>query len=365
MTSRHCAVGVIQASSSSLPTIELSSPLSTTPNMYILAQAIFFRTTCCLRALWQVLFFCVPGKTNFHGSQGMDIDPDTIRLVRGYSRTTTSVGTVAQRKREGQARRCRRSTSRSSRRSWSARLPWVAGTEAINQQNQQRFEVWLELWQLWVPRKVPRRVWTPDTRMGAARDKVARLEQAIAAMGNYQGPELDVLVAALKKAQKESQELHLEAQIRAREGFIERAKKRIEQFDLERAAEVQRMEESQKRLAELRALQVAHPGPLPPPVDANAEVSRLQQMVLDLQRQLQGPVAPLVVSPFRSRKREDYEPATEQEVLEWLADRQEDMNTALMAGNPSGAARISGMITDATRSLQPAVQPSMVTNMVR
>ena len=77
------------------------------------------------------------------------------------------------------------------------------------------------------------------------------------------------------------------------------------------------------------------------------------------------PVAPLVVSPYRSRKREDYEPATEQEVLEWLADRQEDMNTALMAGNPSEAARISGMITDATRSLQPAVQPSMVTNMVR
>ena len=49
----------------------------------------------------------------------------------------------------------------------------------------------------------------------------------------------------------------------------------------------------------LRVQQVAQPGPLPPPVDANAEVSRLQQMVLDLQRQLQGPVAPLVVSPLR------------------------------------------------------------------
>ena len=127
---------------------------------------------------------------------------------------------------------------------------------------------------------------------------------------NCQGPELDVLIAASKKAQKESQEFPLEAQIRAREGFVERVKKRIEQFDLERAAEVQRLEESQKRLAELRALQVVQPGPLPPPVDANAEVGRLQQMVLDLQRQLQGPVAPLV-SPFRSRKREDYDPATE------------------------------------------------------
>ena len=105
----------------------------------------------------------------------------------------------------------------------------------------------------------------------------------------------------------------------------------------------------------------------PQPVDASAEVSRLQQMVLDLQRQLQGPVAPLVVSPFRSRKREDYVPATEEEVLEWLADRQEDMNTALMAGrNPVEAGRISGLITDATRSLRPTgAEPSMVSNMVR
>ena len=135
----------------------------------------------------------------------------------------------------------------------------------------------------------------------------------------------------------------LEAQIRAREAFIERSKKSIKQFDVERAAEVQRKEESQERLEELRA----------------------QQMVLDLQRQLQGPDAPLVVSPFGSRKREDYVPVTEEEVLEWLADRQEDMNTTLMAGNPVEAARISGLITDATRLRPIGVEPSMVSNMVR
>ena len=209
----------------------------------------------------------------------------------------------------------------------------------------------------------PNRV-DPDARVGAASDRVARLEQAIAAMGNFLGPEMDVLVASLKKAQKESQELPLDAQIRAREDFIERAKKRIDHFDLERAAEVRRMEESQKRLAELRALQGAQSA-IPPTIDANAEVSRLQQMVVDLQRQF--PVAPLVVSPFRSRKREVFDPATEQEVLEWLADRQEDMNRALMSGNPFEAARISWLITDATRSLKPAgvQQPSMVSNVVR
>ena len=173
---------------------------------------------------------------------------------------------------------------------------------------------------------------------------------------------MDVLVASLKKAQRDAQEMPVEAQIRAREVFIERAKKRIEQIDLERAAEVRRLEESQKRLEELRAMILVQPV-APQPVDASAEVSRFQQMVLDLQRQLQGPVAPLVVSPFRSRKREDYVPATEQEVLEWL----EDMNTVLMAGNPLEAGRISGLITDATRSLRPTTgeQPSIVSNMVR
>ena len=71
-------------------------------------------------------------------------------------------------------------------------------------------------------------------------------------------------------------------------------------------------------------------------------------------------------SPFRIRKREDYVPATEHEVLEWMADRQEETTATLMARNPTEAARISSLITDATRSVQPeSVPPSMVTNMVR
>ena len=52
----------------------------------------------------------------------------------------------------------------------------------------------------------------------------------------------------------------LEAQIRAREAFIERSKKRIEQHDVEHAAnQVQRLEESQKRLEELRAMVPTQP----------------------------------------------------------------------------------------------------------
>ena len=58
----------------------------------------------------------------------------------------------------------------------------------------------------------------------------------------------------------------LEAQIRVRKAFIEGARKRIALCDEERAAEVSRLYESEKRLEELRAMQRAQPGPPPAPV---------------------------------------------------------------------------------------------------
>ena len=212
-------------------------------------------------------------------------------------------------------------------------------------------------------------VFDPEARMAAGRDKVARLEQAIAAMGDLKGPAMDALVTALKRAQQEAQEMPLESQIQAREAFLERARKRLVHIDQERAAEVLRIQECERRLEELRVAQnVQQAKPSVPPVDAAGEVARLQQMVSELQRQLQHQgglvVAPAIV-PSRIRKREDYVPSTDQEFLEWMADRQEDMNAALMAGNPAEAARVSGVITDATRSLQSVtMQPSMITNMV-
>ena len=89
-------------------------------------------------------------------------------------------------KREGQARQCMRSTSTSA-------FTMVVGTEAINQQNQRRSEVWLEHWQFWGPRTFPSRRSCSEAceragkcpGAGAARDNVARLEQTIGAMGNW------------------------------------------------------------------------------------------------------------------------------------------------------------------------------------
>ena len=156
-------------------------------------KPIFSRMVHCsrvCRVLVCEFSFCVLGKTNPHVSQRVECDSGTVRMVRYHSRTSTSVGTAveeAEGKRQPRHRKVHPPVS------------------------------------TWMPELVqPARQWRGWNR-------------AIAAMGNCQGPEL---VTSLKKAQKDAQEMPLEAQIRAREAFIERSKKRIEQFDVERAAEV-------------------------------------------------------------------------------------------------------------------------------
>ena len=90
-------------------------------------------------------------------------------------------------------------------------------------------------------------------------------------------------------------------------------------------------------------MQRAQPLPSTPVANAYTEVARLQQMVMELQKQLhQGQHttgSPAVVSAFRIRKREDYVPATEQEVME---DVRPTGGHERSSWDPSEAARISG-----------------------
>ena len=103
-------------------------------------------------------------------------------------------------------------------------------------------------------------------------------------------------VASLKKAQKDAQGMPLEAQIRAREVFIERAQ-----------SSVQPKSRDWRRVRnEWRSSGLSSPTP------ADGVGS-----------------ATTVAGHSRHSGR-----LTEEEVLEWLADGQEDINTALLAGNP-------------------------------
>ena len=153
------------------------------------------------------------------------------------------------------------------------------------------------------------------------KNRVARLEQAVAAMGDFKGAALDALVVALKRAQRDAQEIPLESQIQAREAFL--ARKRIVHIDQERAAEVLRVQECERRMEELRAARNAQQAkPSPPPADGPGEVARLKQMVAVAAMRSRG----FTSAPSRIRKREDYVPATDQEFLEKWHVRQAEMN---------------------------------------
>ena len=176
----------------------------------------------------------------------------------------------------------------------------------------------------------------PKARMAAGRDKVARLEQAIAATRDLKGPAMDALVTALKRAQQNAQEMPLESQIQAREAFLEKARKRFVHIDQERAAEVLRIQECERLLEELRAAQnVQQAKPSVPPVDAAGEVARLQQMVSDLQRQLQHQggilVAPAMFrvgfGKFVTTHSGKAEPGMVSEGSEWEKRHTQDQNS--------------------------------------
>ena len=139
----------------------------------------------------------------------------------------------------------------------------------------------------------------PDTRMAAARERVSRLENSLTAMGDFEGVELESL-----REQKEAQEVLVAVQIREREAFIERARKRIARID----PKVHSVQEAEQAFRASCATQQEQPvGPIA--TDCGPEVQRLQAIVVELQRQLEhsgGPVTAVGANAARQRSREDF-----------------------------------------------------------
>ena len=91
----------------------------------------------------------------------------------------------------------------------------------------------------------------PEAAKTAARLKVDRLEKAVEALGDYDGPELAGLKQALKKARELAQELPIDVQITQCKEFIERSEKRLAKMEAERIAETKVLEEGRARLFRL------------------------------------------------------------------------------------------------------------------
>ena len=79
--------------------------------------------------------------------------------------------------------------------------------------------------------------WSPDAVLEHARCKVRRFEEALKAMGDMEGPVVEFLQHALKRAQQAAQERPLATQMAECRRFIERSERRLEKIGAERAAE--------------------------------------------------------------------------------------------------------------------------------
>ena len=103
----------------------------------------------------------------------------------------------------------------------------------------------------------------PEVALSAARQRVAKLEAALAALGDT-GPVVTVLQSALKRAKQAAQEPPLDVQMSLCEQFVTSAQRRLSAHDEERTRLVSELEKGQSRLARLREAATVKEVPVPP-----------------------------------------------------------------------------------------------------
>ena len=147
----------------------------------------------------------------------------------------------------------------------------------------------------------PRR--TPETNRAAAVAKIAHIQACIAALGDDDPEEVQVLRKALEKAEHQAKTFPLETQITHAVQFRERAKKRVAAADekiwkaaealrlaeSEKAADIQAVAEAEAQVERLRA-QSAQPAtvvqfPTIPRPDPESEIAALKAKLAQLQEE--------------------------------------------------------------------------------
>ena len=157
-------------------------------------------------------------------------------------------------------------------------------------------------------------------------------------------------------------------------GFVERAQKRLVKLEAERDAEHALLEEGRARLARLEAQAAARVVTPPPP--APIAVSDLEAEVSRFRAELAATRAPVVdpdsqdPDPKRPRRREEFIPNCDEEMQEWMEDRNKDLQEAMVAGRLPEVARVSHLLTKAAQEWQHLIHQqslmlSAVANSVR
>ena len=94
----------------------------------------------------------------------------------------------------------------------------------------------------------PRPRMNPDIAREMAHTKVSRLEKALEAMGDLQGPVVEALKVDLEKAKAASKKTSVEVEIDECRKFISRAERRIRELNTEREKEQVSLVDAQERL---------------------------------------------------------------------------------------------------------------------
>ena len=331
-------------------------------------------------------FFCIPGKTSFNATQGMECGAHASGFVRGHSWPSSTFRAVASLEGKGQEEDV--SVQSVPRGRWQQGVQsqggrWKRGPNATSQSSS-KVRSLEALWPRWARGvvsqdrnlvRVEKSQRTGDGtgcfrsrgQNGSWARQSGEVGTSDCSHGGFEGPNNGRVGDSVETGATRStgdafgiRPGKLPSRGHGR-GLSTSTKNEPQKFSESRSANVNWKNFGLPRMCSRWSHQF-HPSMLP------EKWHVFNRWCRNLQRQLQHQgglvVAPAIV-PGRIRKREDYVPSTHQEFLKWMADRQEDMNAALMAGNPAEAARGSGVITDATRSLQSVtMQPSMITNMV-
>ena len=120
----------------------------------------------------------------------------------------------------------------------------------------------------------------PEMVQDAANQRVVKLEAALRAMGDYDGPEVASLKSSLQKAREAARSKPLQEQIAETEAFISRAQKRLSPMEEERVREQQLLDKALLRQERLRRdLEVERKKrvtpenqPIQPPPDWGAQI---------------------------------------------------------------------------------------------
>ena len=217
-----------------------------------------------------------------------------------------------------------------------------------------------------------------EASIAAARQRVAQLEGALAAFGGVTGPEATMLQNSLKVAKKAAREPLLEVQLSLCESFVSRAQKRLVAHDEARELLAKELDEGERRLARLRVA-VTEKVPPPPATDEESEVAALRARLASVEEErdaaMEGrPTKRVATGPqFRGettrdrpgRLREDFVPMCDEEILQWMQDRQADLQHATLTRHATEVSRLCHVMADAVTAFSKTLTPpSLLANTV-